>query len=223
MKKFDELNYYDILKIPMTSSYFEIQRAYKDALSLYDQDSILTYSLFSGEERDEIIKKVKDAFLTLIDEHKRAAYDQLLVDSGQIKDPIPFGVKRFQSSIPPSDATTVDENHLHSRIKEKISTEHIQNLSKDIVSKEHLSGNDLKRFREALGVDIMEIHSVTKISVSVLNAIEENRFDGLPPDIYLKNFLRSYAKILQLDPQLVVDGYFKTISASHAADGRGSN
>jgi len=223
MKKFDELNYYEILKIPLNSSYFEIKQAYNDALSLYDPDSVLTYSLFSREERDEILKKVHDAFSTLIDENKRAAYDQMLVDSGQIEAPISFGVKQYRSSLRFSHRTTADENHLHSRIKEKISAEDIQNLLKEIFSKDLLSGNDLKKFREALGVDILEIHSVTKISVSVLNAIEENRFDRLPPDIYLKNFLKSYAEILQLDPLQVIDGYFKTISLSRPADDSSSN
>jgi len=219
MKKFDELNYYEILKIPMNSSYFQIKQAYKDALSLYDQDSVLTYSLFTREERDEILKKIKDAHSTLIDENKRAAYDRMLVDSGQVKAPISFSAKQYRSSLRSSGRTMADDDRLHSRVKEKISVEGIQNLSKEIFSKELLSGNDLKKFREALGVEIPEIHSITKISISVLNAIEENRFDRLPPNIYLKNFLRSYAKILQLDPQKVVDGYFKTISLSHPADG----
>ena len=112
-----------------------------------------------------------------------------------------------------------DKDRLQSKMKEKFSMESIQNLSKELFSKELLSGNDLKKFRKALGIDIMEIYSITKISISVLNAIEENRLDRLPPDIYLKNFLKSYAKIFQLDPQKVVDGYFKTISLSHPADG----
>ncbi|MGA7144689.1 MAG: helix-turn-helix domain-containing protein [Desulfobacterales bacterium] len=219
MKKFDELNYYEILKIPMNSSYFQIKQAYKDALSLYDQDSVLTYSLFTREERDEILKKIKDAHSTLIDENKRAAYDRMLVDSGQVKAPISFSANQYRSSLRSSGRTMADDDRLHSRVKEKISVEGIQNLSKEIFSKELLSGNDLKKFREALGVEIPEIHSITKISISVLNAIEENRFDRLPPNIYLKNFLKSYAKILQLDPQKVVDGYFKTISLSHPADG----
>jgi DnaJ-class molecular chaperone len=223
MKKFDELNYYEILKIPINSSYFEIKKAYKDALSLYDEDSVITYSLFSRDERDEILKKIEDAFSTLIHENKRAAYDQMLVDSGQIKALISSREKQYQFSIRSSDRTMVDENHLHSRVKEKIDAEDVQNLLNEIFSKGLLSGNDLKKFREAVGVDIREIHSLTKISISVLNAIEENRFERLPPVTYLKNFLKSYAKILQLDPQKVVDGYLKTISLSHPDDNSDSN
>jgi DnaJ-class molecular chaperone len=218
MKKLDGLNYYEILKIPKNSSYFEIKQAYKDALLLYDEDSVLTYSLFSTDERDEILKKIEDAFATLIDENKKAAYDQMLVDSGQMKASMSSNEKQYQSSLRSSDRMTVDENHLHSRVREKISTEDVQNLANEIFAKGLLSGNELKKFREAVGVDIREIHSITKISVSVLDAIEEDRFGRLPPSIYLKNFLKSYAKILELDPQKVVDGYLKTISLSHPAD-----
>ena len=218
MKKFDELNYYEILKIPINSPYFQIKQAYKDALSLYDQDSALTYSLFSREERDEILKKIEDAHSTLTDDNKRAAYDRMLVDSGQVKAPISFGVKQYQSSLRSTGRTMEGEDHIHSKVKENISTEGVQNLSKELFSNELISGDDLKKFRKALSVDILEIHTITKISVSVLNAIEENRFERLPPDIYLKNFLNSYAKVLQLDPKKVVDGYFRTISLSRPAD-----
>jgi len=73
MKKFNGLNYYEILKIPVNSSYFEIKRAYKNALSLYDEDSLVTYSLLSKAERNEVLNEIENAFFTLIDEKKRAA------------------------------------------------------------------------------------------------------------------------------------------------------
>lgn len=212
MKKFDGLNYYEILKIPMSSSYFEIKRAYKDALSLYNEDSIVTYSLFSNEERDKIIEDIKNAFSTLTDDPKRAAYDQMLVDSGQVETLIPSREKQYASTPLSSMHTSVNENHLFSRVKEKLLTENVKTLSDEILLKERLSGDDLKKLRKAVGVKIQEIQYITKIRASVLKAIEENRFEELPPDTYLRGFLRSYAKILQINPQKVVDGYSKTIS-----------
>ena len=73
MKKFDGLNHYEILKIPVNSSFFEIKRAYKDALSLYGEDSLVTYALLSKAERDEILNEIENAFLTLTDEKKRTS------------------------------------------------------------------------------------------------------------------------------------------------------
>jgi DnaJ-class molecular chaperone len=218
MKKFDGLNYYEILKIPMTSSYFEIKRAYKNALSLYNEDSIVTYSLFSKEERDSVIEDIENAFSTLTNDKKRAAYDQMLVDSGQVDASIPSREQPFVSPSPSPTYTSINENQLYSKVKEKLLMEDVKTLSDEILLKERLSGDDLKKLREAVDVKTKEIQYITKISVSVLMAIEENRFEELPPDTYLKSFLRSYAKILQIDPQKVIDGYLKTISLANKTD-----
>jgi hypothetical protein len=222
MKKLDGLNYYDILKIPMSSSYFEIKRAYKDALSLYNENSIVTYSLFSKEERDKVIETIENAFSTLIDDQKRAIYDQMLVDSGQAEALNGPREKQYASSSLSSKPITINENQLYSRVKEKLLTEDVKTLLDEILLKERLSGDDLKKLRNAVDVKIQEIQSITKISASVLKAIEENRFEKLPPDIYLKSFLKSYAKVLQIDPQKVIDGYLKTISLSQKTNNSNS-
>jgi curved DNA-binding protein CbpA len=223
MKKFDGLNYYEILKVPMTSSYFEIKRAYKNALSLYNEDSIVTYSLFSKEERDRVIEDIENAFSTLSNDKKRAAYDQMLEDSGQVEASIP-SVEQPLVSPPSSPAyTSINEKQLHSRVKEKLQIQDVKTLLDEILLKERLSGDDLKKLREAIDVKLKEIQYITKISTSVLMAIEESRFEELPPETYLKSFLRSYAKILQIDPQKVIDGYLKTISLANETSGTDPN
>ena len=80
MNKFDELNYYEVLEIPTDASPFEIMRAYKNALENYSEDSLLTYSLFTASERVRILRKVNDAYNTLIDRAKRITYDASLSD-----------------------------------------------------------------------------------------------------------------------------------------------
>jgi hypothetical protein len=80
MNKFEELNYYEILEMPVNASSFEIRRAYRNALEVYSDHSLLTYSLFSVEERVNILKKLEDAYHTLIDRTKRTAYDASLSD-----------------------------------------------------------------------------------------------------------------------------------------------
>ena len=84
MKSLDKLNYYEILKIPLNASFIEIKQAFSYVLSIYDEDSTATYSLFSNGERDTILKAIEKAFLTLTDEDKRADYDRMLVESGQV-------------------------------------------------------------------------------------------------------------------------------------------
>ena len=60
MKSFDGLNYYEILQIPLGASYIEIKRAYRDALSIYEEDALATYFLFSDDERDNILKIIEN-------------------------------------------------------------------------------------------------------------------------------------------------------------------
>jgi len=85
MKKFEELNFYEVLEVPFSASDFEIRQAYKEALSVYSEDSLVTYSFFTDEERERILKKIEEAFLTLIDDRKRGQYDKFLVDTGRVE------------------------------------------------------------------------------------------------------------------------------------------
>ena len=39
--------------------------------------------------------------------------------------------------------------------------------------------------------------------------IEANQFEDLPAEIYVKQFLKAYAEVLQIDSGHVVDGYLK--------------
>ena len=218
MKYFEGLNYYEILKIPENSSFLEIKQAHRDAVSIYGEDSLATYSLFSTDEREIILKIIEAAFSTLMDGNKRAAYDKMLVDSGQ-SDTTFISNQSQKHSEPVFHPDKGSEDvPLAADATEKIQTSEEKQLSEEILSKSSVSGNDLKKLREALGVEIHEIHSRTRISVSVLSAIEENRMEGLPPDVYLRNFLKLYAEVLQIDPLKIVDGYFKHISLIKHSD-----
>ena len=210
MKYFDGLNYYEILKIPEKTSFLEIKQAYRDAVSIYGEDSLVTYSLFSTDEREKILKIIEEAFLTLIDGNKRAAYNKMLVDSGQSD--TTFISDQSQSEPVFHSGKAANDDPLAADATQTNQTDEEKQLSDEILSKSSVSGNDLKKLREALGVEIHEIHSLTRISVSVLNAIEENRLESLPPDVYLRNFLKLFAEVLQIDPMKIVDGYFKHIS-----------
>ena len=211
MKSFDGLNYYEILKIPTNSPSFEIKRAYRDALSIYDEDSPVTYSLFSNEERDSILKTIKEAFLTLIDEHKRAAYDTMLSDSEQVDLSI-TSMRNQKKPVPFYTGNMTNIDNFAERVRKKSGEKEVERLLNEILSKDSISGDDVKKLREAFEVEISEINAITRISVSVIKSMEENRIEDLPPDLYLKNFLKLYAETLQIDPQRIIDGYLKNIS-----------
>jgi curved DNA-binding protein CbpA len=194
MKKFEDLSYYEILEIPVEASSYEIREAYKEALSIYTEDSLTTYSLFADDERDKILGKVEEAFLTLIDEVKRADYDRMLVDSGRLDEQY--------------------SNAVSNMVRKKIEEKDVEHIARKILSEERVSGTDLKRLREAIGIRQEEVFEITRITVSVLDAIENDQLDNLPPLIYLKNFLKQYAEILQLDSEKIIEGYTKNIELS---------
>ncbi len=214
MKKFEDLSYYEILEIPVGASSYEIREAYKEALSIYNEDSLTTYSLFTDDERDEIREKVEEAFLTLIDEVKRADYDRMLLDSGRVEEQILHGERRGKpAQLFPHNKVTYS-NAVSNMVRKKIEERDVENMANDILSQERISGSDLKRLREAIGIKQEEVFEITRITISVLDAIENDQAESLPPLIYLKNFLKQYAEILQVDSEKIVEGYTRHMTRS---------
>src|SRR5213592_1878015 len=68
-------------------------------------------------------------------------------------------------------------------------------------------GSSLREARLRQGLDFPEIEQGTKIRGKYLRALEDEHFDLLPAQTYVKGFLRSYAEYLGLDGQLYVDEY----------------
>ena len=52
-----------------------------------------------------------------------------------------------------------------------------------------------------------EVSRVTRISIPNLEAIEHNRFDELPGEVFVRGFLRSYAQAVGVMPQEILAKY----------------
>ena len=70
-----------------------------------------------------------------------------------------------------------------------------------------LLGEELKRERVLREISLREISEATKISIRILEAIENNNYKILPGGIFNRNFLRAYAQFIGLDPESVVNKY----------------
>ena len=68
-------------------------------------------------------------------------------------------------------------------------------------------GNSLREARARRQIPLGQAEGATKIRGKYLRALEEERFDLLPAETYVKGFLRTYADYLGLDGQLYVDEY----------------
>lgn len=68
-------------------------------------------------------------------------------------------------------------------------------------------GEQLRKAREAKGLSISDIEKATKIQSRYLEAIENNDFDKLPGDFYVRAFIRQYAQIVGLDGKELLNQY----------------
>jgi cytoskeleton protein RodZ len=68
-------------------------------------------------------------------------------------------------------------------------------------------GNSLREARVRRGIDFAQAELATKVRGKYLRALEEEHFEVLPAETYVKGFLRTYAEYLGLDGQLYVDEY----------------
>jgi cytoskeleton protein RodZ len=65
-------------------------------------------------------------------------------------------------------------------------------------------GSILKAAREKLGLDVSEVSAKTKINEHQVIAIESGDLDRLPPATFAKAFIKSYCKVVGLDPDPVL-------------------
>jgi DnaJ-class molecular chaperone len=186
--------YYEVLEVSHTATTKEIQRAYERAKETFDVDSLAIYSLFSKEEAKEIQETIEAAYGILMDEALRRSYDQSH-----------FQAVGWPPTEEPSEAQGVSEGE-----KTSLSFTGLSFNSEG----ELYRGKALKQVRERMGVEPQTISKETKISIKTLEWIEEEAFEKLPPLVYLKGFLKSYAQFLGLDPQKVIEEYIRFMGES---------
>ena len=68
-------------------------------------------------------------------------------------------------------------------------------------------GSYLKHERELRGVPLEEIAAVTKVHIRFLEALENSEFDQLPGEVFIKGYIRSYARVIGLDSEEMVTAY----------------
>ncbi len=206
------LTYYEILDIASNASFEDIRSAFREIQSIYDKDSLITYSLFSKEERAVILGQAERAFWALTDRGKRTAYDQGLLVAGRLSEDMLFSNKA-KAPVPVFNTNTIEGNgQVFRDLKEKTGGRNFQSLKDVIQAKDAISGKDLKQLREIVDVTLTDIFEMSRVSVATLEAIESDSITKLPPSIYLKGFLKSYAECLDLDPARIVPGYMVNLS-----------
>ena len=77
-------------------------------------------------------------------------------------------------------------------------------------------GETLRAARRRRGSSLADVAADTRVRESYLAAIEQEDFDGLGGDVYVKGFITSYARHLELDPEPLLEVY-----RAHSGDSDG--
>lgn len=182
MKKITDLNYYELLNLNEDAATGDIHKAYLIAVSAYSKNSLATHSILSEEERDDMMKKIESAYTALIDKNNKSS----------------CGERASKDGIDKSISRPDKDNNARGKEKES---------EFKLTDSTIFGGDHFKNIREMRGVTLDEISRKTKIKVSYLRAIEEDDFGVLPQEVFVRGFLKAYAKCLGLDPDIVSRNY----------------
>jgi flagellar biosynthesis protein FlhG len=177
--------HYGVLGIGPRATPEQVERAYRHAAGLYDEDSLVTYSLLDADERQEARARVEAAYAVLRDGSRRHEYD------------VSLGLAREGA---PAFALSVEAAPVPAR-------------TPIVVLPNPVTGADLKRFRESRGITLREIATASKIGVRYLEYIEVERVEVLPAPVYLRGFVQEYARLVGLDPRPTAESYLSRIGS----------
>ncbi|MDR1616753.1 MAG: DUF4115 domain-containing protein [Syntrophomonadaceae bacterium] len=79
-------------------------------------------------------------------------------------------------------------------------------------------GGFLRETRIELGISIEEVEEETKIRKYYIEALEDNNFAVLPPQVYACGFVKKYARVLGLDSEEVVSVFSELAYGKNGAD-----
>lgn len=200
-KKVSELNYYELLNLDTSASGKQIEKAYLNSISIYSKDSIASYGAISDKERQWMLDRIQEAYNTLINATSRSGYDSeklKLASNEQVESPtvslratgIDSGSINIRTSGTAAPAGNIEQSgQAHQLVGQRI------------------TGANLRDIRRAKGTSLEEISEITKVKKSFLEAIEKQDVDNFPAPIFMKGYLKAYAKALALDPAEIIEKY----------------
>jgi flagellar biosynthesis protein FlhG len=184
-KRTEEQTLYEVLEIDPGASDEEIRRAYKRVREMYAAESMVVCGLFAPERLEVVNERIEVAYDVLLDAERRKRYDLEL---------FPDGSPARRAPPPPP---------LQPRPDETPRAVEIAPPEPEITASTEFSGPLLRAVRESRGIDLADVAQRTKINISHLRAIEDERWEQMPALVYLRGFLVEYARSLRLDPTRV--------------------
>lgn len=187
MKPIAEQDLYEILEIPREAGPEQIEQGYRIARSVYEDGGDALYSVFDDATAEEIRQRIETAYEVLSDPAARREYDAQLGAR-----PSADGGGGPPGAAPPDAAPPEPEDDLDPESESAV-----------------FDGPRLRRSRLRRGLELDRIAEITKISPTYLRFLEEERFEALPANVYVRGFVKAYASCVGLDPHAAELGYME--------------
>jgi len=204
-KRVQELNHYEILNLPVTASEKDVEEAYLQLTYVYGDNSRATYGALSEEEKYWMVKRIQSAYETLVRKNARMEYDQahLGLDEEQKRK-----IARDKTSVSHGQrgAARAILVQMRSSAQQGAAGKKKEDAN-PFMNSARVTGSHLKNIRVAKGASLDEISEITKVKKSYLEAIEKEDAKKFPAPIFMKGFLKAYAKALGLDPVEISEKY----------------
>jgi flagellar biosynthesis protein FlhG len=195
----EEPTLYAVLGVTRSATDDEVRRAYKRQRQIYATGGLATASLLDREQLGAAQRKLDEAYDTLLDPVRRRAYDLST---------FPGTEPEMLSARATRPAVAAEQLMLQ------------RELQREIGPDTEFSGALLRKVRESLGLEVVDISARTKIARAYLHALEDDRYADLPALVYTRGFLVELAKQLRLDPMQVQKTYLRRLREELAARGK---
>jgi len=199
-----------VLEIDPGASDEEIRRAYKRARETYAPDSMVVCGLFSPERLANVVQRIEEAYDMLLDPEKRRQHDLHLFPDGipaRATSPQAVSVSGAHPATPITERRDETPLRVPSEVEEPT-----------IAPDTEITGDLLRRLREARGIDLIEISQRTKVGMGHLKSIEDENWKAMPATVYLRGFLVEYARFMRLDVSQVTRTYLARHAKRKPAD-----
>lgn len=190
-------SHYDVLEVDVGATPAQIQAAFRHLMDAFEKDSPAIYSLFREPERRKVVDRIRRAYLTLSNTKARREYDRWLVSQGLLPGPPRSGTDR---GSPPLKVVPSSPRTEEAPVEPPVSGELFADQGP-------LGGAALRTIRRERRRSLEELSGELRIPRRYLEAIEADDYDQLPPQVYVRGFVRAYARALDLDERTWVEGY----------------
>jgi flagellar biosynthesis protein FlhG len=180
-------NLYELLEIYPGASEEEVRRAFKQVKEYFGSDGLAVSGICTDSEREHYQHLAKQAHEILIDRSKRREYDRAVFPDG------------FPTAPP-----RIEDGEI---VPGRVVTPHDTLPKVEIRDDQMVNGAFLAEIRKERNIELIDISNRARISIAYLKAIEEERFDDLPPPVYVRGFIIEYARYLKIDPDRAVSDF----------------